>query len=105
MCWRSRSVSGLHFGRFRHGVYRHGGHRRGGLAALALGLFAFASSPVRAEGFSASQKTEIEAIIKDYLQQKPEILREAIGVLEAREEAAETKGRQGIVSDPFAAPV
>ncbi|MGH6864585.1 MAG: DsbA family protein, partial [Methylocella sp.] len=103
MCWRSHAVSGLHFGRFRHGVYRHGGYRGAGLAALALGLFAFASSPARAESFSASQRAEIEAIIKDYLLQKPEILREAIGVLDAREKAAEAKAREKVVSDPSGA--
>ena len=69
------------------------------LAALALGVFALAFSPAHADGFSASQKTEIQAIIKDYLLQKPEVLREAIGVLEAREKAAETKARQEIVGD------
>jgi hypothetical protein len=69
------------------------------LAALALGLFALVS-PACAEGFSAGQKAEIEAIIKDYLLQKPEVLREAIGVLEARERAAEAKAREKAVSDP-----
>jgi protein-disulfide isomerase len=70
------------------------------LAALALGVFALAFSPAHADGFSAGQKAEIEAIFKDYLLQKPEVLREAIGVLEAREKAAETKARQEIVADP-----
>jgi protein-disulfide isomerase len=69
------------------------------MAALALGLFALVS-PACAEGFSAGQKAEIEAIIKDYLLQKPEVLREAIGVLEARERAAEEKAREKAVSDP-----
>ncbi|MGH6813158.1 MAG: DsbA family protein [Methylocella sp.] len=103
MFWRSHAVSGLHFGRSCHGVYRHGGHRGAGLAALALGFLVLAFSPARAEGFSAGQKAEIEAIIKDYLLQKPEILRDAIGVLEAREKAAETKAREKVVSDPSGA--
>ncbi|MDQ6704097.1 MAG: DsbA family protein [Pseudomonadota bacterium] len=103
MFWRSHAVSGLHFGCFCHGVYRHGGYRGAGLAALALAVLAFAFSPARAEGFSSGQKAEIESIIKDYLLHKPEILREAIGVLEAREKAAETKARQEIVSDPSGA--
>ena len=100
MFWRSHALSSLHLGRFRYGVCRHAGYRGAGLAALALGHFAFASSPLRAEGFSAGQKAEIEAIIKDYLLQKPEVLREAIGVLEAREKAAEAKAREKVVSDP-----
>ncbi|MGH6849380.1 MAG: DsbA family protein [Methylocella sp.] len=93
-------IAGLHFGRVRHGVCRHGGYRGAGLAALVLGLFAFAFSPARAESFSAGQKAEIEAIIKNYLLQKPEVLREAIGVLDAREKAAEAKAREKAVSDP-----
>ncbi|MGA7384587.1 MAG: DsbA family protein [Methylocella sp.] len=100
---RSHAVSGLHFGHFCHGVYRRGNCRGLGLAALALAFLAVAFSPARAESFSLGQKAEIEAIIKDYLLQKPEILREAIGVLEAREKAAETKAREKIVSDPSGA--
>src|ERR1700731_4715775 len=100
MFWRSHAVSGLHFGRFRHGVYRHGRYRGPGLAALALAFLAPGFSPARAEGFSSGQKAEIEAIIKDYLLQKPEVLREAIGVLEGREKAAEAKAREKVVSDP-----
>jgi protein-disulfide isomerase len=100
MFWRSHAVSSLHFGRFRHGVCRHAGNHGAGLAALALAFLAPAFSPARAESFSAGQKAEIEAIIKDYLLQKPEILREAIGVLEAREQAAEAKAREKVVSDP-----
>jgi protein-disulfide isomerase len=103
MFWRIHAVSGLHFGRFRHGGYCHGGYRGAALAALALAFLALAFSPARAEGFSAGQKAEIEAIIKDYLLQKPEILREAIGVLDARDNAAATKAREKIVSDPSGA--
>lgn len=103
MFWRSHAVSGLHFGRFSHGVYRHGGYRGAGLAALALAVLALAFFPARAEGFSSGQKAEIEAIIKDYLLQKPEILREAIGVLEVREKAAEAKAREKIMKDPSGA--
>lgn len=101
MFWRSDAVSGLHFGRYCHGIFRHGSYRGAGLAVLAVVAFAF--SPARAESFSAGQKAEIEAIIKDYLLQKPEILREAIGVLEAREKAAEAKAREKVVSDPSGA--
>jgi protein-disulfide isomerase len=103
MFWQSHAVSGLHFGRFRYGVYRLGGYRGAGLAALALACLALAFSPACAESFSSGQKAEIEAIIKDYLLQKPEILREAIGVLEAREKAAEAKAREKVVSDPSGA--
>jgi protein-disulfide isomerase len=103
MFLRSHADWGLHFGCFRHGVCRHGGYRWPGLAALALAFLALACAPGRAESFSSGQKAEIEAIIKDYLIQKPEILREAIGVLEVREKAAEAKAREKVVSDPSGA--
>jgi protein-disulfide isomerase len=98
--WRSHPASSLHLGRFRHGVCRRGIYRGAGVAALALAFLALAFSPARAEGFSAGQKAEIEAIIKDYLLEKPEVLREAIGVLDTREKAAEAKAREKAVSDP-----
>src|ERR1700730_16348725 len=94
MFWRSHADSGLHFGCFRHDVCRHGGYRWPGLAAPALAFLALAFAPACAENFSSGQKAEIEAIIKDYLLQKPEILREAIGVLEVSEK---------VVSDPSGA--
>lgn len=85
------------------GGCRHGGYRWPGLAALALAFLALTFAPGRADSFSSGQKAEIEAIIKDYLLQKPEILREAIGVLEVREKAAEAKAREKVVSDPSGA--
>ncbi|MGH6837718.1 MAG: DsbA family protein [Methylocella sp.] len=100
MLWRSHAALSSRLGRSRQGVCRHGTYRGAGVAALALALFALAFPPARAEGFSAGQKAEIEAIIKDYLVQKPEVLREAIGVLEAREKAAEATAREKVVSDP-----
>ncbi|HUB65371.1 MAG TPA: DsbA family protein [Methylocella sp.] len=100
MFLRSLEVSDEHGCRARAGAYWRSGASLILMAALALGLGEGALSPARADEFSASQKTEIEAIIKDYLLQKPEILREAIGVLDARDKAAETKARQDVVSDP-----
>jgi protein-disulfide isomerase len=99
MFLRSPEVSELHGCGTRHGFSRHDVYSLAWLAALALGLFVLAFSPARAEGFSPGQKTEIESIIKDYLLKNPEILRDAIIVLEAREKAAETKARQEVVSD------
>jgi protein-disulfide isomerase len=100
MFLRGFKISSLRGCGVGHGAYRHDGHGLAWLAALALGFYALAFSPARAEEFSPGQKAEIEAIIKNYLLQKPEILREAIGVLDAREKAAETKARQDIVADP-----
>lgn len=78
------------------------------MAGWALSAFIFAvfailaipSCPARADGFTPAQKAEIEAIIKDYLLQKPEILREAITILDARDKAAEAKARETVTSDP-----
>lgn len=79
------------------------GARRGSLRKAWLlppVLLALASVPACAESFSADQKAEIQAMIKEYLLQKPEILREAMGVLEARENAAVAKEREKVVADP-----
>jgi protein-disulfide isomerase len=92
-CGRSGSL-------FR-GCARPGSYSKAWL--LAIALLALASYGAYAEGFSASQKAEIQAIIKEYLLQKPEILREAIGVLEARDADAVAKERVKIVSDPGSA--
>ncbi|MEJ0094454.1 MAG: DsbA family protein [Methylocella sp.] len=72
--------------------------RHASLVLAASAIFAF--SPLRADEFSATQKTEIETIIKNYLVENPEILRDVATALDAREKLAETKARQEIVSDP-----
>lgn len=70
------------------------------LASLALGLTAFIfSTPLAADEFSASQKSEIETIIKNYIMKNPEILRDAIDELENRAKAAEADARNKLVSD------
>lgn len=58
-------------------------------AAAVLCLAAVAAAPARAQTFSASQRGEIERIIKDYLVAHPEVLQEAISELEKRQSAAE----------------
>ncbi len=70
------------------------------LASLGIAgaIFTF-SLPVAADEFSPSQKSEIEAIIKNYLLKNPEVLRDAINELENREKAAEAQARDKIVSD------
>jgi protein-disulfide isomerase len=106
MLLRSQKVLNVHGVRFRHAFDRHDFYGFAGVsslarfAALALGLSVLVFSPARAEEFSPSQKTEIEGIIKNYLLQNPEVLRDAIGVLEARDKAAETKAREAVVADP-----
>ncbi|MGC2126266.1 MAG: thioredoxin domain-containing protein, partial [Methylovirgula sp.] len=69
------------------------------LASLAIALTAF-SSPLFADEFSVSQKSEIETIIKSYIMKNPELLRDAINELEARDKAAETEARDKLIKDP-----
>jgi protein-disulfide isomerase len=94
---RNHASLGALFGPLFCGGARIGTYLKAWL--LPLAFLALASSPAFAEGLSASQKAEIEAIIKEYLLQKPEILREAIGVLDARDAAAAAKQREKVVSD------
>jgi protein-disulfide isomerase len=55
-------------------------------AAAGLALLALAASPVRAE-MDAAEKAEIGAVIRDYLLANPEVLEEAIEVLQQRRTA------------------
>ncbi len=72
--------------------------RRAGLALATFALIAL--GPVRADEFSAAQKSEIESIVKSYLLKNPEILRETAAALEEREKQAETAARQQVIGDP-----
>lgn len=74
---------------------------RGVLAAVALGcLFGLpAVAPVRAAQFSADQTTEIRGIIKSYLMEHPEVLRDAITELDSREKTAEEQARKKALAD------
>ena len=96
--WRNHAVLGLHLRRSCRALLGYGRPRNALLGALcALGL---AFSPAVAEGFSGEQKAEIEAIIKNYLLQSPEVLREALVVLAARDKEALEKEREKVTSDP-----
>jgi protein-disulfide isomerase len=94
------SLSGR-FGSLFRGCARPGSYCKAWL--LAIALLTLVSYGACAEGFSASQKAEIQAIIKEYLLQKPEILREAIGVLDARDADAVAKEREKVAGDPNSA--
>ena len=67
---------------------------RGSLLALSLLCLVGLSAPTRAASFSADQKTEIEGIIKGYLLEHPEVLRDAITALDDREKMAEADARK-----------
>jgi protein-disulfide isomerase len=57
--------------------------------AAALCLAVIAAAPARAQSFSDAQRGEIERIVKEYLVAHPEVLQEAMGELEKRQNAAE----------------
>jgi len=69
------------------------------LATATAVLFAAPLLPAAAQNISPAQRTEIEAIIKDYLVKNPEVLQEAYGELEKRQAAAEAAKHQAAVKD------
>lgn len=71
-------------------------------AATAI-LFATALLPASAQSVSPAQRTEIEAIIKDYLVKNPEVLQDAFAELEKRQAVAEANKHQAAVKDHSAA--
>src|SRR5918911_4687218 len=68
-------------------------------AAAALVLAAAAALPARAESFSATQRSEIEGIIKDYLMKHPEVLQEVIAEAERRQEQEQAEKHKGAVKE------
>ena len=69
---------------------------RGLLAVFVFGGLACAA---HAAEFSASQTTEIQSIVKSYLLQNPELLRDVITELEKRQKNVEAEAQSKIVSD------
>jgi protein-disulfide isomerase len=68
------------------------------LASFVIALAAFAG-PLAADEFSTAQKSEIGSIIKDYIMKNPELLRDAINELDARDKAAAAAARNKLVGD------
>ena len=67
------------------------------LAAFAC-IGAASIAPAQTQ-FNANQRTEIEAIIKDYLLKNPEVLRDAMAELERRQKVEEELARAKAVSE------
>lgn len=65
--------------------------------ALAIGSALFVAHPAAA--FTDAEKQEMGPIIRDYLLQHPEVLQEAISVLESRQMVADAAQRQKAVAD------
>jgi protein-disulfide isomerase len=74
---------------------------RRSLLATAAGLAVIVAGPAYAqqETFSATQRGEIERIVKDYLLAHPEVLQEVFGELEKRQSAAESAKHEAAVKD------
>ena len=66
-------------------------------ALFALAIFG-ATGPASADSFSDVQRTDIEAIIKNYLVSHPEVLEEAMTELSKRQADAETKKHEASIS-------
>jgi protein-disulfide isomerase len=67
------------------------------LFVLMLGLLAFTAPPATAQSFNAQEQAEIRAIVREYLVRNPDVLREAITSLNAREDA---ENRHKAETDP-----
>ncbi len=70
------------------------------IRAAALSFVLLPGIAWASEGFSEPQKTEIQSIIKNYILENPEILRDAITELERREDVAQSLKREKALSDP-----
>jgi protein-disulfide isomerase len=67
------------------------------MAFLAATVLFAAAAPASAQSFSSPQRSEIEAIVKDYLLKHPEILKEMASALEKQDaEAQAVKGRTAV---------
>lgn len=71
------------------------------LVLATIGLVA--ALPVQAAQFTADQTTEIQSIVKSYLLQHPEVLRDAIVELDKREKQAEADAQKKALAQ-YAAP-
>jgi len=70
------------------------------IAAVCAALLATAApQAVRAQNFSAPQRSEIERVVHDYLITHPEVLQEAMTELERRQTAAEAEKHKAAVKD------
>lgn len=73
-----------------------GRRRRCGLTAAAVAIWALCGTGAQAAEFSDAQRSEIGDIVREYLLANPEIIRDVVQALEAKEQAAQlelqTKG-------------
>ena len=67
-------------------------------ALIALAAFGV-SKPASADSFSSTQRSDIEAIVKNYIVTHPEVIEEAITELSKRQAAAEAKEHQASIEE------
>ena len=72
---------------------------RSAVAAALLSATVMLPQGLLAEEFSAEQRDEMGQIIRDYLIKNPEVLREAIQALEAKEKAAEAAAATAAIGE------
>jgi protein-disulfide isomerase len=68
-------------------------------ATLCCVLAGMGGVAANADEFTAAQKAEIGAVIKDYLIHNPDALREAINALNEHDKQVENQARQNVVAD------
>lgn len=64
---------------------------------IAAGLAGLAAAPAAAQAFSEAQKAELHTIIRSYLLENPEILREVSAELEKRSQAEAEEARASVI--------
>jgi protein-disulfide isomerase len=69
------------------------------VAALFAVLLALPAAPAQAQSFSATQRTEIERIVKDYLLSHPELLQDIMNELEKRQTIAEAEKHRASIKE------
>ena len=69
------------------------------LTACLAAFLAIATVPASAAEFDASQKAEIESIVRGYLLANPEVLEEAFATLQERRREAESVAQRDAVGD------
>jgi len=68
---------------------------------LGLGMVLLAGmlAPAQADAFSSREKAEIEATVRAYLLENPEVILDALRILETRRQEADTAARQSALRD------
>jgi protein-disulfide isomerase len=72
------------------------------LTVAGLALAALCTSGAARAEMSPSQKAEIQGVIKDYLMNNPDVLRDALAEMEKRQKDAEVAARKQAVADAAA---